>query len=186
MRHPWTTFAAIAGMATLIVGPAVAQTSGSGTGAPAPGSGASTPGKSQSPLPTPSPTQPGAQAPSVGAPTGKAAPGTAQPGGSPSGTTGSGTVGSGTTTSGSGSGQMGSGAQASDSKQPGATNGQAGMEQVKGLQQALQGKGLDPGPIDGVMGPKTQAAIRAFQKDQNLPQTGRMDDQTAAKLGISR
>lgn len=31
---------------------------------------------------------------------------------------------------------------------------------------------MDPGPIDGVMGARTQAALRAYQKDQNLPQTG--------------
>jgi peptidoglycan hydrolase-like protein with peptidoglycan-binding domain len=61
----------------------------------------------------------------------------------------------------------------------------AGSEQVKNLQKALQDKGVDPGPIDGILGPKTTAALRNFQKDQNLPQTGRMDRETLAKLGVS-
>jgi peptidoglycan hydrolase-like protein with peptidoglycan-binding domain len=66
-----------------------------------------------------------------------------------------------------------------------ATDGQAGAEQVKSLQKALQEKGMDPGPVDGIMGPRTQAALRAYQKDQKLPETGRMDAQTREKLGVS-
>lgn len=62
----------------------------------------------------------------------------------------------------------------------------AGSEQVKSLQKALQEKGKDPGPIDGVMGPRTQAALREFQKDQSLPETGRADAKTLEKLGVSR
>ena len=57
---------------------------------------------------------------------------------------------------------------------------------MKNLQKSLQDKGMDPGPIDGVMGARTQAALRAYQKDQNLPQTGRTDAQTLEKLGVSR
>jgi carboxyl-terminal processing protease len=69
---------------------------------------------------------------------------------------------------------------------PSAGNGKASTEQVKSVQQALQGKGMDPGTIDGVMGPKTQAALRDFQKEQKLPQTGRLDAQTLEKLGVPR
>ena len=43
---------------------------------------------------------------------------------------------------------------------------------------------MDPGPIDGVMGPKTMAALKAFQKDQKLTESGRLDDQTREKLGV--
>jgi peptidoglycan hydrolase-like protein with peptidoglycan-binding domain len=127
-----------------------------------------------SPQPVPSPT-PGPASPSVGATTpGKAGPATGKPGGAQPGTNAA------------GSSQIGSGGATTDSTQSGSTNGQAGAEQVKELQQALQDKGMDPGPIDGIMGPKTQAALRAFQQDQKLPPTGRMDDQTLAKLGVSR
>ena len=63
-------------------------------------------------------------------------------------------------------------------------SGSADSEQVKSVQKALQGKGMDPGPIDGVMGPKTMAALKAFQKDQKLTESGRLDDQTREKLGV--
>jgi peptidoglycan hydrolase-like protein with peptidoglycan-binding domain len=64
------------------------------------------------------------------------------------------------------------------------TNG-GGSAQVKKVQQALQDKGMDPGPIDGKMGPKTMAALKQFQKDQKLPESGKLDDQTREKLGIT-
>jgi peptidoglycan hydrolase-like protein with peptidoglycan-binding domain len=64
-------------------------------------------------------------------------------------------------------------------------SGGAGSEQVRSAQKALE-KGMDPGPIDGVMGPKTMAALKAFQKDQKLSESGRLDDQTREKLGVSR
>ena len=35
------------------------------------------------------------------------------------------------------------------------------------------------------MGPKTEQAVRDFQKKENLPQTGRIDAQTLQKLGVS-
>jgi len=56
--------------------------------------------------------------------------------------------------------------------------------QVKAVQQALKDKGHDPGPIDGRMGPKTQAALKDFQKAQGLKETGRLDTETIAKLEI--
>ena len=59
-------------------------------------------------------------------------------------------------------------------------------EQVKTVQKALRDKSLDPGPIDGIMGSKTMAALKAFQKDQKLTESGRLDDQTREKLGVSR
>jgi peptidoglycan hydrolase-like protein with peptidoglycan-binding domain len=57
-------------------------------------------------------------------------------------------------------------------------------EQVKAAQQALRDKGHDPGSTDGVMGPKTQAALKEFQKAQGLTETGRLDAETMAKLGV--
>jgi peptidoglycan hydrolase-like protein with peptidoglycan-binding domain len=84
----------------------------------------------------------------------------------------------------SGTGQMGAGGASQGAKHTAKTGG-AKSDQVKNVQQALQDKGLDPGPIDGIIGPKTMAALRAFQKDQKLPETGRLDDQTREKLGVS-
>jgi peptidoglycan hydrolase-like protein with peptidoglycan-binding domain len=57
-------------------------------------------------------------------------------------------------------------------------------EKVKAAQQALKDKGHDPGDIDGKMGPKTQAALRDFQKAQGMQATGRLDPKTMQSLGM--
>lgn len=54
---------------------------------------------------------------------------------------------------------------------------------VMATQQALKEKGFDPGPIDGVMGLRTVSALKDYQKSEHLAVTGRMDRDTAAKLG---
>ena len=56
----------------------------------------------------------------------------------------------------------------------------------KKLQETLRDKGYDPGPIDGVMGSQTRAAIRQYQKAENLPVTGHVDGETAGKLGVGQ
>jgi vacuolar-type H+-ATPase subunit H len=53
---------------------------------------------------------------------------------------------------------------------------------VRSAQQALQHQGFDPGPIDGVMGPRTSAAVRDFQEKENLTVTGQLDAETRARL----
>jgi peptidoglycan hydrolase-like protein with peptidoglycan-binding domain len=60
----------------------------------------------------------------------------------------------------------------------------AGNEDIKKVQQALKDKGQDPGDIDGVMGPKTKEALKAFQQQQGLKATGSLDDQTKKALGM--
>ena len=55
---------------------------------------------------------------------------------------------------------------------------------VEHVQKMLKDKGLDPGPVDGVMGPQTTAALRAYQKEQGLDVTGSLDAATRAKLGL--
>jgi len=57
-------------------------------------------------------------------------------------------------------------------------------ERTRSIQEALKAKGHDPGPIDGVFGPKTKAALKDFQKAEKLPESGRQDPQTLAKLGV--
>ena len=42
--------------------------------------------------------------------------------------------------------------------------------------------GFDPGTVDGIAGPRTSAAIKAFQKQSGLPETGTLDSATLAKL----
>jgi peptidoglycan hydrolase-like protein with peptidoglycan-binding domain len=55
---------------------------------------------------------------------------------------------------------------------------------VKKMQQILRDKGHYRGDVDGVSGLRTWASIRGFQKAENLPVTGQLDPQTAAKLGV--
>lgn len=59
-----------------------------------------------------------------------------------------------------------------------------GSPHVMPMQQALKDKGFDPGPIDGTLGPRTTAALKEYQKSENLTITGKMDRDTAAKLGV--
>ena len=54
---------------------------------------------------------------------------------------------------------------------------------IERAQQALKQAGHDPGPVDGVMGAQTTAALKAYQKKQGLSVTGQLDAETAAKLG---
>jgi len=58
------------------------------------------------------------------------------------------------------------------------------QSQVMAMQQALKERGFEPGPIDGVMGPRTSSALKEYQKAENLKMTGRIDRDTAAKLGV--
>jgi peptidoglycan hydrolase-like protein with peptidoglycan-binding domain len=60
----------------------------------------------------------------------------------------------------------------------------AGDEKVKAAQQALKDKGHDPGDVDGRMGPRTQAALRDFQKAQGLQASGRLNSKTMQALGV--
>jgi hypothetical protein len=56
-------------------------------------------------------------------------------------------------------------------------------EDVRKLQQALLDAGITfRGGADGVFGPATQAALRQFQQQNNLPATGAVDSQTASVL----
>jgi len=54
--------------------------------------------------------------------------------------------------------------------------------QVTALQQQLQQRGFDPGPIDGNFGPSTDAAVRAFQQSVGLLADGEAGANTLAAL----
>lgn len=55
-------------------------------------------------------------------------------------------------------------------------------EVVTELQQALTAAGYDPGPADGTFGPRTEAAVVAFQQAHGLTPDGIVGPETAAKL----
>ncbi len=50
------------------------------------------------------------------------------------------------------------------------------------VQGVLEDAGYDPGPQDGIMGPRTRGELNRFQRDQDLPKTGRIDPATKAAL----
>lgn len=56
------------------------------------------------------------------------------------------------------------------------------VETVAGLQARLRNLGYDCGDERGEAGPRTRAALRAFQAVQSLPVTGEPDDATRARL----
>jgi len=56
------------------------------------------------------------------------------------------------------------------------------LDTVAGLQARLTNLGFTPGPIDNLMGPLTQAAIKAFQQARKIEVTGKPDHATLAEL----
>ena len=55
---------------------------------------------------------------------------------------------------------------------------------IKKVQESLHDKGYYHAHVDGVLGPQTREAIRQYQQSENLPVTGRLDGETAGKLGV--
>ncbi len=56
---------------------------------------------------------------------------------------------------------------------------------IRGIQQRLRNLGIDPGPIDGLIGPKTRRGIQEFQEveaDAGLDATGQPDRKTIRRL----
>lgn len=56
-------------------------------------------------------------------------------------------------------------------------------EGIRTVQQALQKKGFDPGPIDGIVGSQTEQAVRKFQDAYGINTSGHIDNQTLYALG---
>lgn len=61
----------------------------------------------------------------------------------------------------------------------------ASAGQVRAMQEALESKGFDPGPIDGIHGPRTTSAVMEYQRSENLAVTGRADAETLTRLGVA-
>jgi peptidoglycan hydrolase-like protein with peptidoglycan-binding domain len=66
----------------------------------------------------------------------------------------------------------------------GATLVGGGSAAVRDAQGALSQHGFDPGPADGMMGARTREALMDFQRQNNLPATGRLDSRTAQALNV--
>ena len=57
-------------------------------------------------------------------------------------------------------------------------------DDIRKVQQSLNDKGYDVGPVDGVLGSRTRTGIRQYQASEKLAVTGRLDNETAGKLGV--
>ncbi len=55
---------------------------------------------------------------------------------------------------------------------------------VSRIQTTLQQAGYDPGPIDGILGRQTGAAVKSYQRDNRLAEGG-LPHETVKKLGVS-
>lgn len=64
-----------------------------------------------------------------------------------------------------------------DPDTPELSNGSAGTE-VSAMQQPLKNAGLYNGPIDGLFGPNTEAAVRAYQTARGVTTDGIVGDRT--------
>ena len=53
---------------------------------------------------------------------------------------------------------------------------------VRSVQEMLKREGLDVGPIDGILGPRTAAALREFQQQHGLARSGEPDEATLREL----
>jgi peptidoglycan hydrolase-like protein with peptidoglycan-binding domain len=66
-------------------------------------------------------------------------------------------------------------------------SGMAGRSdpRVRQLQQALNDRGYNAGPVDGVWGPQTRSGVRDWQRANNQTATGRPSDQMLSELNVS-
>jgi len=55
-------------------------------------------------------------------------------------------------------------------------------DEVRDIQARLRAFGFNPGPLDGIAGPATQAAMMHYQQNRELPQTGTIDRQLLEQL----
>ena len=78
-------------------------------------------------------------------------------------------------------GHEGTDANGKVSTTPAATDGT-----VRSAQAALNAQSYDAGPVDGQWGPNTQSAVRRFQAERGLNQSGTLDGATLSALGVNR
>ena len=57
---------------------------------------------------------------------------------------------------------------------------------IREAQRTLGELGYRPGPIDGVVGRRTQSALARYQRSEGIPVTGSLDAETMVRLDIHR
>lgn len=80
--------------------------------------------------------------------------------------------------------QQGASPQSSGAHTSMGEQSQQDSSRVRQVQQALKDKGFDVGQVDGIMGQKTQSALREFQEKEGMQASGTLDQQTLSALGI--
>ncbi len=55
---------------------------------------------------------------------------------------------------------------------------------VREAQRALRDLGYQPGPLDGIVGRRTKAALTRYQRAERIQVTGRLDSETMVRLDI--
>ncbi|NJN40318.1 MAG: hypothetical protein HC807_04940 [Gammaproteobacteria bacterium] len=55
-------------------------------------------------------------------------------------------------------------------------------DSIRGVQEMLKREGFDVGPVDGILGPRTAAALREFQQQRGLARSGEPDEATLREL----
>jgi peptidoglycan hydrolase-like protein with peptidoglycan-binding domain len=75
--------------------------------------------------------------------------------------------------------------QTSGIEASGAPGMRLNAQTIRAAQQALSDKGYDAGAVDGIWGPHTRAAVRKFQKAEELQRTARLDQATLQALGVA-
>ena len=59
------------------------------------------------------------------------------------------------------------------------------IQRIRTTQTLLTDLGFDIGGVDGTTGPKTEEAIREFQKINGMPETGEISDELIQRLEIA-
>lgn len=55
---------------------------------------------------------------------------------------------------------------------------------VRQAQEQLKNRGFYKGPVDGINGNETRAAVQKFQRSENIVETGDLNDATLKSLGV--
>ena len=86
------------------------------------------------------------------------------------------------------SGAVGDGANASDEAPDGTDDAvtiEVGDRLIREVQEALNARGFEAGPVDGILGAGTRAAIEAYQRDAGLSVTGELDTALLTSLDVA-
>ncbi|QKT03819.1 peptidoglycan-binding protein [Ectothiorhodospiraceae bacterium 2226] len=59
-------------------------------------------------------------------------------------------------------------------------------EMIRAVQQALNERGHEAGPVDGIKGPRTEQALQRFKEAEGLQADAQIDEQTLRALGLEQ